>query len=122
MSESTIRLAQPSAPLERRAFIGGSDARIIMGNDEDALFRLWREKRGEAEPRDYSANLIVQLGVATEGRIAAALSFRASNNQTCPAASGSSEPRLSKSSFRDTDDSNLVVSKPAARLNRIVRN
>ena len=37
-----------------------------MGNDEDALFRLWREKRGEAEPQDYSANLIVQLGVATE--------------------------------------------------------
>jgi hypothetical protein len=62
------------------------------------------------------------LGVASEGRIAAALSFRASNNQSCPAASGNSEPRVFKSSFRDTDDSNLVVSKPAARLNRIVRN
>ena len=34
----------------RRSFIGGSDARIIMGNDETALVRLWREKRGEAEP------------------------------------------------------------------------
>ena len=33
----------------RRSFIGGSDARIIMGNDEAALLRLWREKRGEAE-------------------------------------------------------------------------
>jgi predicted phage-related endonuclease len=66
MSEPTIRLAQLSAQLERRAFIGGSDARIIMGNDEDALFRLWREKRGEEEPHDYSENLIVQLGVATE--------------------------------------------------------
>src|SRR5262245_30926481 len=66
MSESTIRPAQLSAPLERRAFIGGSDARIIMDNDEDALFRLWREKRGEAEPQDYSANLIAELGVATE--------------------------------------------------------
>jgi hypothetical protein len=32
----------------RRAFIGGSDARIIMGNDEAALIRLWQEKRGEA--------------------------------------------------------------------------
>jgi predicted phage-related endonuclease len=52
--------------LDRRHFIGGSDARIIMGNDEDALLRLWREKRGEAEPPDYSGNLIVQLGVATE--------------------------------------------------------
>jgi hypothetical protein len=28
--------------------------------------RLWREKRGEAEPKDLSGNLIVQLGLATE--------------------------------------------------------
>src|SRR5258707_5627673 len=54
-----------SAP-ERRHFVGGSDARIIMGDDEDALVRLWREKRGEAEPEDLSGNLIVQLGVVTE--------------------------------------------------------
>src|SRR5262245_45313860 len=52
--------------IDRRAFIGGSDARIIMGNDEEALVRLWREKRGEAEPEDLSGNLIVQLGRATE--------------------------------------------------------
>ena len=52
--------------LERRFFIGGSDARIIMGSDEGALLRLWREKRGEAEPEDLSGNLIVQLGRATE--------------------------------------------------------
>jgi predicted phage-related endonuclease len=51
---------------ERRCFIGGSDARIIMGTDEAALVRLWREKRGEAEPEDLSGNLIVQLGVVTE--------------------------------------------------------
>src|SRR5689334_2952491 len=51
----------------RRHFIGGSDARIIMGNDEVALVRLWQEKRGEAEPEDLSGNLIVQLGAATEG-------------------------------------------------------
>ena len=50
----------------RRSFIGGSDARIIMGADEAALLRLWREKRGEVEPGDLSANLIVQLGRATE--------------------------------------------------------
>jgi YqaJ-like viral recombinase domain len=50
----------------RRCFIGGSDARIIMGDDEAALFRLWREKRGEVEPEDLSGNLIVQLGLATE--------------------------------------------------------
>ncbi len=51
---------------DRRHFIGGSDARIIMGNDEPSLIRLWREKRGEIEPQDLSDNLIVQLGVATE--------------------------------------------------------
>src|SRR6204780_1800547 len=50
----------------RRSFIGGSDARIIMGNDEAALLRLWREKRGEVQPEDLSGNLIVQLGVVTE--------------------------------------------------------
>jgi predicted phage-related endonuclease len=51
---------------DRRYFIGGSDARIIMGDDEAALLRLWREKRGEVEPEDLSGNLVVQLGVATE--------------------------------------------------------
>jgi YqaJ-like viral recombinase domain len=52
--------------MDRRSFIGGSDARIIMGNDVAALVQLWREKRGEAEPEDLSGNLIVQLGAATE--------------------------------------------------------
>src|SRR6516162_6707603 len=51
---------------DRRYFIGGSDARIIMGDDEAALLRLWREKRGEATPEDLSGNLIVQLGLVTE--------------------------------------------------------
>src|SRR5690242_13609156 len=51
---------------DRRSFIGGSDARIIMGDDEAALVRLWREKRGEIEPEDLSGNLVVQLGLATE--------------------------------------------------------
>jgi predicted phage-related endonuclease len=37
-----------------------------MGADEAALLRLWREKRGEAEPQDLSGNLIVQLGLVTE--------------------------------------------------------
>jgi predicted phage-related endonuclease len=55
-----------AAPSDRRAFIGGSDARIIMGTDEAALIQLWREKRGEAEPDDLSGNLVVQLGAATE--------------------------------------------------------
>ena len=51
---------------ERLGFIGGSDARIIIGADEAALVRLWHEKRGEAAPQDLSGNLIVQLGAATE--------------------------------------------------------
>jgi predicted phage-related endonuclease len=56
-----------SAGQDRRSFIGGSDARVIMGSDEAALVRLWKEKRGEVEPQDLSGNLVVQLGVATEG-------------------------------------------------------
>jgi predicted phage-related endonuclease len=50
----------------RRYFIGGSDARIIMGDDQAALERLWGEKRGEVEPEDLSGNLVVQLGLVTE--------------------------------------------------------
>src|SRR6516164_1413150 len=51
---------------DRRSFIGGSDARVIMGSDEATLLGLWREKRGEAEPEDLSGNLIVQIGLVTE--------------------------------------------------------
>ena len=50
----------------RRAHIGVSDARTIMGDNEAALLRLWREKRGEIEPEDLSDNLLVQLGAVTE--------------------------------------------------------
>src|ERR1700756_13733 len=56
----------PMKNTDRRYFIGGSDARIIMGDDEVPLVRLWREKRGEIEPEDLSSNLPVQLGLATE--------------------------------------------------------
>lgn len=51
---------------DRRTFIGGSDARIIMGDDAGALLRLWQEKRGEVEPPDRSGDLVVQLGNWTE--------------------------------------------------------
>ena len=61
-----MRSSPWTATTDRRSFIGGSDARIIMGNDEAALRRLWGEKRGEVEPLDLSGNLIVQLGAATE--------------------------------------------------------
>jgi predicted phage-related endonuclease len=52
--------------VDRRQYVGGSDARVVMGTDSAALLRLWREKRGEAEPEDLSNNLIVQLGSVTE--------------------------------------------------------
>jgi predicted phage-related endonuclease len=51
---------------DRRQFIGGSDARFIMGDDEVALVHLWKEKRGEIDPQDLSGDLLVQLGSATE--------------------------------------------------------
>jgi predicted phage-related endonuclease len=52
--------------MERRLYVGGSDARTVMGHDEGALIRLWREKRGEIEPEDLSRNLTVQFGIVTE--------------------------------------------------------
>jgi predicted phage-related endonuclease len=64
-----VEIAMPlsvDAAVPRRPFIGGSDARIIVGDNEAALLRLWQEKRGEVEPEDLSGNLIVQLGLATE--------------------------------------------------------
>jgi predicted phage-related endonuclease len=62
----TVHRMKPAPIANRRYFVGGSDARIIIGQDEAALLRLWREKRCEREPEDLSNNLVVQLGVATE--------------------------------------------------------
>src|SRR5262245_44979658 len=59
MNKQILRLADP---ISRRSFIGGSDARIIMGIDEAALIRRRREKCGEAEPEGLSA----ELGKATK--------------------------------------------------------
>jgi predicted phage-related endonuclease len=62
----TIRNQKQQLNQDRRHFVGGSDARIIMGKDEKALLQLWKEKRGEALSPDLSDELIVQLGVVTE--------------------------------------------------------
>src|SRR6187455_1158600 len=59
-------MALTASNLARRSFVGGSDARVIMGKDEATLLRLWREKRGEVEPEDLSGSLVVQLGSVTE--------------------------------------------------------
>ena len=62
---SASKVSEPRS-VSRRDFVGGSDSRIIMGADEVALLRLWREKRGEIVPEDLSGNLVVQLGTVTE--------------------------------------------------------
>ena len=56
-------MSQRTKPVDRSYFIGGSDARIIRGDNSEALVRLWREKRGEVDPQDLSGNLVAQLGV-----------------------------------------------------------
>jgi carboxyl-terminal processing protease len=61
------------------------------------------------------------LGDPTEGRIAAALGFRASNNAVCPAATGYTDPRISKASYQNAPDRSTWLSRPAARMNRILR-
>src|SRR5262249_1889966 len=61
MTALPVRIADS---LNRQSFIGGSDARIIMGSDQAALLRLWREKRPSL--RISPGNLIVQLGLVTE--------------------------------------------------------
>jgi len=50
----------------RRTGIGGSDANVIMGGDDERLIKLWREKRGEVEPEDLSGILPVIMGEYTE--------------------------------------------------------
>jgi putative phage-type endonuclease len=65
-SKMPVSIAAAAPVFHRRNYIGGSDARVIMGQDGTALLRLWQEKRGEIEPEDFSGNLIVQLGVVTE--------------------------------------------------------
>jgi carboxyl-terminal processing protease len=62
-----------------------------------------------------------ELGDTNEARIAAALAFRASNNQACPAASGFTDPRISKAQMWTAQERSLWVSKPAARSNRMLR-
>jgi predicted phage-related endonuclease len=53
------------ASVDRRRFIGGSDARIIMSGDQPAFPHLAGEARRDGA-EDLSGNLVVQLGVATE--------------------------------------------------------
>ena len=61
------QLRMAARPLDdRRSFIGGSDANVILSGDSERILRLWREKRGEVEPEDLSSSLPVMLGCWTE--------------------------------------------------------
>lgn len=67
ISRRTGRLGMSAeARAQRRHTIGGSDARIIMSGDQDAIEHLWRQKRGETPEDDYSDVLLVQMGVVME--------------------------------------------------------
>jgi predicted phage-related endonuclease len=67
LEDEHVKLQSKQDLLEdRRHFIGGSDARTIMGSDQKALIGLWQEKRGEGVSADLSEELIVQLGLVTE--------------------------------------------------------
>ena len=41
-------------PVDRRYFIDGSDARVIINTDEAPLFWFWRERRPDVELEDKS--------------------------------------------------------------------
>jgi hypothetical protein len=58
-------------PVKKRHFIGGSDARIIVGNDEQALIRLWREKRGKSSRKICQVISSCRLGSRPKSSIAA---------------------------------------------------
>ncbi len=58
-------VAQHWHPADRRHFIGGSDARIIRGDDEPALIRLWREKRGKTGvATEHTVNTVPRSALA----------------------------------------------------------
>lgn len=57
---------RPEQIAQRRHFVGGSDANILLSGDADKIIHLWRVKRGEAEAEDLSNVLQVQLGSFTE--------------------------------------------------------
>lgn len=56
----------PEIKAARRSGIGGSDARIIMSGDQDAIDALWREKSGLCDGPDFSDSLLVTMGIVLE--------------------------------------------------------
>jgi predicted phage-related endonuclease len=64
MSHASQPIGNITENFGRRHFAGGSNARVIMGDDELTLLRLWRDKCGGVELKNLSANVIFQLGLA----------------------------------------------------------
>lgn len=62
MQSSKARLADS----RRFGTICGLEAQTIMGNDEPALLRLWRTKRGDLEFDDVPKGLAAQLAATTK--------------------------------------------------------
>jgi predicted phage-related endonuclease len=50
----------------RKAYVGGSDANILLSGDAEKIRNLWLLKRGLVEPDDLSGVLPVMLGSYTE--------------------------------------------------------
>jgi hypothetical protein len=74
----------------RPHFIGGSDARIVMGQDEKVVIRPWQEKRGEVGPApmrvcgygSWSTSSIP--GRSTEGPSSERCRIRAAHGTSAP--------------------------------------
>ena len=62
---AALGLSERARRLRRRG-IGGSDANVILSGRPERVLELWREKRGESQSMDLSANLAVALGAWTE--------------------------------------------------------
>ena len=55
MSHASQPIGNIAENFGRRHFIGGSDARVIMGDDEAALLRLWGKSAARPSPRTSPA-------------------------------------------------------------------
>jgi predicted phage-related endonuclease len=58
----SVHRRETEAVANRRRFIGGSDAQIIMGDDEAALIRLWRENGAKSSRRTCPVTSSSSLG------------------------------------------------------------
>ena len=110
-STELIIANRPTKP-DRRRFIGGSDARIIMSPDEAALIRLWKEKRGEAEPEDLA--ITSSSSSASPPKRSIGLGMSAIQGAPSPTSSAGSGIR-SIDSWRRPSTASSTTSTPCSR-------